>query len=152
MTDTTPPEEAADAASPEAQPNWRRDLEARAKAGDEAVAELATSKRRDAFRDAGLDPKDVGVQYFIKGYEGELTEEAIKAEAARAGFGQTAPEPTTPTPIEQQLEGESRFADAADDAGPVTDPELNDLIAQTKDAEELQALMESRGYQFGAAE
>ncbi len=151
MPETKPPEEATDPASTESEPNWRRDLEARAKAGDEAVAKMAENERRDAFRDAGLDPKDPNIQYFIKGYEGDLTEDAIKAEAARAGFGK-APEPVEPSPPGEELEAEDRIAFAADDAGPVTDPDLNDLIRATKDEDELRALMESKGYMFGAAE
>jgi len=149
MTDTTPPEEANDAGSTEAQPNWRRDLEARAKAGDEAVSKLASYERRDVFRDAGLDPSNKAIQYFIKGYDGDLTVDAIRDEAAAAGFGQ---ETSAPPQADPQMGAEGRMADAADDAGPVADLELNELIAQTTNAEELQTLMESRGYLFSAAE
>ena len=67
----------------ESKPNWRRELESRA---SEAETELASYKRRDAFRSAGLDPDDARVSYFVKGYEGELNPQAIAAEATAAGF------------------------------------------------------------------
>ena len=150
MTDTTPPVEGDESASTESKPNWRRELESRAKAGDEAVTKLEALERREVFRDAGLDLANKATGYFVKGYDGDLTVDAIKTEAAAAGFGPTVS--TTPDVAVEQLGGEGRIAEAADDAGPVTDPELNDLIAKTTSPEELRTLMESRGYLFSAAE
>jgi ribosomal protein L12E/L44/L45/RPP1/RPP2 len=75
-----------DSEQSEQNPKWRRELEKRAKAGDAAVKELETFKRREAFRQAGLDPEDKKVSYFVRGYDGELTKDAITEEATAAGL------------------------------------------------------------------
>ena len=150
MTDETPIE-AEDSVSQESSDGFRsniRHLEARAKAGDEAVAKLADLQRELSFRDAGVDPNSKQGQYFIRGYDGEMTADAIRAEAAELGLtGQTvqAQEP----PIDYGAE--QRIAMAADDAGPVANPNLVELIGQTNDADELRALWEANGGTWNAA-
>lgn len=147
MTDEMPTE-AEDSVSQESKPNWRRDMEARAKAGDEAVAELAQLRRELSFRDAGVDPSSKQGQYFMRGYDGEMTVDAIRAEAAELGL--------TGQPVQAQQPqidygAEQRIAMAADDAGPVTNPELDTLIRQTKNPAELRELMEAHGHTWNAA-
>ena len=147
MTDEMPTE-AEDSVSQESKPNWRRELEARASAGDEAVAELAQLRRELSFRDAGVDPNTKQGQYFMRGYDGEMTADAIRAEAAELGL--------TGQPVQTQepqidYGAEQRIAMAADDAGPVTNPELDTLIRQTKNAAELRELMEAHGHTWNAA-
>ena len=147
MTDEMPTE-AEDSVSQESKPNWRRDMEARAKAGDEAVAQLAQLQRELSFRDAGVDPNSKQGQYFMRGYDGEMTADAIRAEAAELGL--------TGQPVQAQQPqvdygAEQRIAMAADDAGPVTNPELDTLIRQTKNPEELRELMEAHGHTWNAA-
>jgi len=147
MTDEMPTE-AEDSVSQESKPNWRRELEARASAGDEAVAELAQLRRELSFRDAGVDPNSKQGQYFMRGYDGEMTADAIRAEAAELGL--------TGQPVQTQepqidYGAEQRIAMAADDAGPVTNPELDTLIRQTKNADELRELMEAHGHTWNAA-
>jgi hypothetical protein len=56
-----------------------RSLEAKAARADAAERELAFAK-------AGVDLADPKLSYFVKGYSGELTPEAIKQEAVNAGF------------------------------------------------------------------
>jgi len=147
MTDEMPTE-AEDSVSQESKPNWRRELEDRAKAGDEAVAQLAQLQRELSFRDAGVDPSSKQGQYFMRGYDGEMTVDAIRAEAAELGL--------TGQPVQAQQPqidygAEQRIAMAADDAGPVTNPELDTLIRQTKNAGELRELMEAHGHTWNAA-
>lgn len=48
-------------------------------AGQQATRELA-------FVKAGVDPQDKKAAYFVKGYDGDLTPEAIKKAAEDAGF------------------------------------------------------------------
>jgi hypothetical protein len=71
-----------------------RRLEAAAKAGLQAQTAKTQADRELAFYKAGIDPSDTRLSYFVKGYDGEMTPEAIKAEAQKAGFvsaeGQTA--------------------------------------------------------------
>lgn len=147
MTDEMPTE-AENSVSQESKPNWRRELEARANAGDEAVAELAQLRRELSFRDAGVDPNSKQGQYFMRGYDGEMTADAIRAEAAELGL--------TGQPVQAQepqvdFGAEQRIAMAADDAGPVANPELDTLIRQTKNADELRDLMEAHGHTWNAA-
>jgi hypothetical protein len=61
------------------------------KAKNKAEAELAAMKREKAFMRAGIDTDDPRLSYFVKAYDGDVTPEAIRAEAVRAGFIQ---EPT----------------------------------------------------------
>jgi len=147
MTDEMPTE-AEDSVSQESKPNWRRELEDRAKAGDEAVAQLAQLQRELSFRDAGVDPSSKQGQYFMRGYDGEMTVDAIRAEAAELGL--------TGQPVQAQQPqidygAEQRIAMVADDAGPVTNPELDTLIRQTKNPDELRELMEAHGHTWNAA-
>jgi len=148
MTDPTPTE-TEDSAHTEAAPNWRRELEARAKRADELETELGALKRREVFRDAGLNVSDKMTDYFMRGYEGDLTVEAITAEAASAGL--TAERQPEDPAVNAGAGGEQRIAAAADDAGPVTDPDLNTLIRQTTNEAELRTLIEANGGTWGAA-
>lgn len=63
-----------------------RQLEAAAKAGLQANKTAESAQRELAFYKAGIDPSQGQMAYFAKGYEGELTPEAIKAAATEAGF------------------------------------------------------------------
>ena len=83
MTDEMPTE-AEDSVS-QNQPNWRRELEDRAKAGTK-LSQLAQLQRELSFRDAGVDPNTKQGQYFMRGYDGEMTADAIRAEAAELGL------------------------------------------------------------------
>lgn len=49
-------------------------------------AELAEARRELAFARARIDVDDPRMRYFVKGYEGDLTAEAIRAAAIEAGF------------------------------------------------------------------
>lgn len=147
MTDEMPTE-AEDSVSQESKPNWRRDMEARAKAGDEAVAQLAQLQRELSFRDAGVDPNTKQGQYFMRGYDGEMTADAIRAEAAELGL---TGQPVQAEQPQVDYGAEQRIAMAADDAGPVANPDLNELIRLTNDEDELRALMEAHGHTWNAA-
>lgn len=76
--------------------NDLRNLRKKAKERDELAAKLERLERNEAFRDAGLDLKDAKAKYFMKGYDGDMTPEAIKAEALSAGFLSEAPPPPDP--------------------------------------------------------
>ena len=140
----------------ESKPNWRRDLENRAKEAEQQAADYASRlesyERRDTFRSAGIDPDDARARYFVKAYDGEMDPDAIRAEAEAAGFlGSDAPA-ASPTPYMQDvLAAEQRIATAGEGGDPVSQADLNARIAATKNPEELRALMESEGYQWCAA-
>lgn len=59
----------------------KRDLEAKFKDVD-----VDSLRRENAFLKAGIDLTHKGAEYFLNGYKGELTTEAIRAEAEAAGF------------------------------------------------------------------
>ena len=151
-TESTETEEVS---STESKPNWRRELEAKAKRADELEAQIQQMQRKEVFRDAGLDPSNKMTEYFMKGYEGELNVEAIQAEAQSAGLSNAVSQVNT-ADLEQQaqfieqVEAERRIAEAGDDAGPVTDPQFESLIKQTTNAAELTQLLESNGFTINA--
>ena len=151
-TESTETEEVS---STESKPNWRRELEAKAKRADELEAQVQQMQRKEVFRDAGLDPSNKMTEYFMKGYEGELSVEAIQAEASSAGLSNVVSQANTSmveqqAQFAQQVEAERRIAEAGDDAGPVADPQLESLIRQTTNADELRQLWESNGGTFNA--
>ena len=147
--------ETEEVSSTESKPNWRRELEAKAKRADELEAQVQQMQRKEVFRDAGLDPSNKMTEYFMKGYEGELSVEAIKAEAQSAGLSNVVSQANTSmveqqAQFAQQVEAERRIAEAGDDAGPVADPQFESLIRQTKNEDELRQLWEANGGTFNA--
>ncbi len=62
-----------------------RKLRKEAEQAKEYKAQLEAATRREMFREAGV-PITPATEYFIRGYEGELTPEAIKAKAVEVGF------------------------------------------------------------------
>lgn len=58
--------------------------------------------RENAFLKAGINPDDKQLGYFVRGYDGELKPEAIKAAAEEAGFLQGAATTTTTETTEEQ--------------------------------------------------
>ena len=135
--------------------NWRRELEAKAARTTELEAQIEQMQRKEVFRDAGLNPTDKMTEYFMKGYEGELSVEAIQAEATSAGLSNTVNQANTSyseqqAQFAQQVEVERRIAEASDDAGPVADPQIESLIRQTTNADELKQLLESNGFTINA--
>jgi hypothetical protein len=65
------------------------------KARKDAEREAENAKRELAFLKAGIPMDDPKTSYFVKGYEGELTVEAIREKAQADGFlaAEKAPEP-----------------------------------------------------------
>jgi len=63
-----------------------KSLEKQAKASVDATERANQAERKALFYEAGLDPNDPKAKYFVKGYDGEMTAEEIRAEAAEAGL------------------------------------------------------------------
>jgi hypothetical protein len=155
-SDSTFGEEGSDSPT-ESKPNWRRDLENRAKEAESQLAEtqerLSGYERRDVFRSAGLDLEDRQVSYFVKAYDGEMDAEAIRAEAEAAGFVGRDASASSSSPIKRDaLDAEQRIAAAGEGGDPVSQADLNSRIAATNTEAELRALMENEGYLWGAAQ
>lgn len=87
-------------------------------------AELSQLKRELAFAKAGIPMDDPKMNYFVKGYEGEMDPEAIRAAALEAGFlssQQSGPDPVQAAVAESQNRVMSASAgavyeDASEDA------------------------------------
>ena len=63
-----------------------RELEDRNKALEAQAKEVEATKRELAFVKAGVDPDAAGAKWFVKGYDGEFTAEAIRAAAEEANL------------------------------------------------------------------
>jgi hypothetical protein len=61
-----------------------KQLEKEAKELRKQVAEFSVAQRELAFVKAGIDPASPQAKYFVKGYDGELSPEAIRAAAEEA--------------------------------------------------------------------
>jgi hypothetical protein len=73
-----------------------KSLRAAAKGKKQLEQELAELKRELAFARAGLPMSDPKMNYFIKGYDGELSAEAIRQAALDAGFLASQPAQSNP--------------------------------------------------------
>lgn len=63
-----------------------RRLREKAKTADDATARADAAERQLAFVKAGINPDDAQQGYFVRGYEGEVSADAIRAAATAAGF------------------------------------------------------------------
>lgn len=71
-----------------------RKAEKTAQGNAEAATRAETAERELAFLKAGVDPSKAGSTWFIKGYDGDLSPDAIKKAAGEAGLlAATQPEP-----------------------------------------------------------
>lgn len=102
------------------------------------AADAAAIRRENAMLKAGINPDDPKQRYFAKAYDGDLTPEAIKAEATAAGILGA-----TPPPAAQQVSADERAAlgrVGATTAGADTgSPDYLTLIRESKDADEVRA-------------
>lgn len=83
------------------------------KEAKKAQREAEEAKRAMAFLKAGIDPDSPKAKYFVKGYEGDIDVEAIKAEALAAGIIEAPDAQVDLTPIDAQ----ARIAEAAAGVG-----------------------------------
>lgn len=133
----------------EESPNIRQLRDKAKRAGDaereasEAREQLQALQREVEFRKAGIDPDDPKAKYFAKAYDGDLTAEAIKAEAEQAGILQP---PAEQTPGDEQNAWQ-RTASAAQ--GATTDGPKTDVMTELQNAkspDEIAAIMQRHGH------
>lgn len=113
-----------------------RELEAENKRKDALLAEAEQARRELAFLKAGVNPENPMAKYFIKGYDGELSTDAIRAAAEEANVIQS----TKPTADEQQAW--NRVTSAAR-AGQTTEPPVDyeQRIRSARSADEVFQLL-----------
>lgn len=119
-------------------PNWRRELEEKARRADDLEAQLAEVKRQQAFNEAGITSANPAYKYFTKGYDGDMTVDAIKAAATEAGILRVPPATQQDSPMLSQYD---RIANASEGATPAPTTDLIEGINQAQTADEVMALM-----------
>lgn len=127
-----------------------RELRKKAKAHDDLAAKVAQYERDNAFRDAGINPSDAKAKYFVKAYDGDLTADAIKAEALSAGILQTEEQRQEASTQEQQAAQQaaaqqaahSRMDGASQGAGQQSPDAQAELIAKMSAAKSMDELID----------
>lgn len=102
-------------------------------------------ERELAFAKAKLDLEDPKIGYFMKGYDGDLTPDAIRERAEADGF--LTPPPTNQNQSDNRgdMQAQQRIARASAGAGETSLPDLAELIAQANSPEEVMKLVQSAG-------
>jgi len=97
-----------------------------------AAAEADAAKKALAFYKAGIDPEKPGItSYFAKAYDGELTVEAIKAQAVADGIlAEAAPDPQVAA-NQAALAAQQRISGAA--TSTMAAPDLDTAARQALD-------------------
>jgi len=116
-----------------------RQLEKELKAKEQALAEAEAIKREFAFVKAGVPMDSPMAKYFVKGYDGEFTPEAIRAAAEEANLIQD-------TRSVQEQEAWSRVSKAqraGETSEPVADWNTRLSLARNQD-EVMQILAQAR--------
>jgi hypothetical protein len=114
-----------------------RELEQQVKAFEAKAKEAEAAQRELAFVKAGVNPDSTAAKYFVKGYDGELTPEAIRAAAEEANLVSSE---------KKEVAGEqqawNRVAQASR-AGETSEPPVDYVqrFNNTKSADEVMALI-----------
>ena len=96
----------------------RTKLEERDAAATAAEQKLAQMERQMAFVDAGVPTSDPKAKYFLRGYEGDITPDAIKAAWQEAGFDTPTAPPVKDAVPPGELDAFNRMSQAAAQAPP----------------------------------
>ena len=114
-----------------------RELEQQVKAFEAKAKEAEAAQRELAFVKAGVNPDSAAAKYFVKGYDGELTPEAIRAAAEEANLVSSEKKEASG---EQQAW--NRVAQASR-AGETSEPPVDYVqrFNNTKSADEVMALI-----------
>ena len=117
-----------------------RKVEQQLKAAEAKAKELETAARELAFVKAGVDLNAPVAKYFVKGYDGELSADAIRAAAQEANLIQPTPQQDKVQEAEQQAWTRvNNASQAGEKFEPVTD--WSAKMANAKSPGELDQLM-----------
>ena len=117
-----------------------KELQEKVTAGESASRDLA-------FLRAGVDPADPKAKYFVKGYDGDLTADAIKAEAAAAGLIEAADDGAEQIPADERKAHERMTAATTGAASPDGTDAFTQAIAEARAAGQTQQVIELRQQQ-----
>ena len=95
------------------------DLRKAARRGSKALRELEQMKKELAFYKAGISMDDPKMKYFVRGYDGEMTPEAIRIAALESGFiASQEPKDEQQNEVQQQVfSAQQRISAASAGAG-----------------------------------
>lgn len=125
-------------------PEDLKNLRNKAREADRLQAEHAAAQRELAFAKAKLDLDDPKMTYFVKGYEGELTSDAIRQAAEEAGFLQPAA-PQQPQVPAQELAQHQQLG-AASAGGTAPPPQdFYQLLSEAKTPEDVMRIASQAG-------
>lgn len=116
-----------------------RNLEAKNKELEAKLLQASEAQRKLAFVEAGVDVNAPSARYFVKGYEGEMTAEAIRQAAQEVNLiGGTQPK--------QEIQAEQNAWDRVSKAksfGDASEPEVdwNTKIRNAKSQEEVHQIL-----------
>lgn len=111
-------------------PNIRQ-LREQAKRGREAESRAEAAERELAFARAGLDLSDSRMGYFVRGYDGDLTREAIREAAERDGF-------LNPPKTQEQVPSQEQ--QALERMGRVTEQTAGEIYTEPSVDQDMRAL------------
>jgi hypothetical protein len=116
------------------EPGWRKKLQREAKQGREAVKAANDAQKELAFYKAGLPMGDPRMAYFVKGYDGEFSAEAIRKAASDAGFIEQSAADHAVTDEVSQYGTVSAASAGASTAGRLSQSEVVALARKAADA------------------
>ena len=120
-----------------------KQLEKELQQSKQALAEAEAIKRENAFMKAGIPMDDPMAKYFVKGYDGEISAEAIRAAAQEANLIQKAAEDAKAKSEVDAWNRISRAQRAGETSEPVAD--WNAKLNQARSEQEvLQILSQAR--------
>jgi hypothetical protein len=114
-----------------------------AKERNDLQKQLAASQRELAFAKSGLDFSDPKLKYFINGYEGDLTPDAIRQQAEADGF--IAPAQNTKPTDQADINAHQRMQNASAGANDTPPPDLAEKLRQANSQEEVMKLVVESG-------
>jgi len=120
-----------------------RQLEKELKAKEQALAEAEAIKREFAFVKAGVPLDSPMAKYFVKGYDGEFTPEAIRAAAEEANLIQAQKQDTRSVQEQEAWSRVSKAQRAGETSEPVADWNTRLSLARNQD-EVMQILAQAR--------
>jgi hypothetical protein len=135
------------------EPQWRKNLERKAKEADTAKAEAQAAKRELALLKAGIDLESPTGKLFAKAYDGEASVEAIKLSATEYGLIGTESAPAAPTQAapsvsNDELATHQRIASASAGASSAGQYDARDAISNAESAQEVMAILQKEGVQI----
>ena len=116
-----------------------RKVEQQLKAAEAKAKELETAARELAFVKAGVDVNAPIAKYFVKGYDGELSADAIRVAAQEANLIQPAQQDKVQAAEQQAWARVNSASQAGEKFEPVTDWAAK--MSNAKNQQELDQLM-----------